>query len=110
LIFQNAPVARGAIVENKRLGAAPAFTRELQASYPPNHRRGDSTTPAPPNNLAAPGMLPTKGPPIAQSSGSSCSGVRLAQCHFNFAHAVTFQPCADMRRKSVEGAEHKVLI
>src|SRR5215470_12678082 len=34
-------VAPGAIVENKRLGAALAFVRELQASYPPNRRRGD---------------------------------------------------------------------
>jgi hypothetical protein len=34
-------VAPGAIVENKRLGEALAFARELQASYPPNRRRGD---------------------------------------------------------------------
>ena len=36
-------VQPGAIVENKRLGAALAFARELQASYPPNRRRGDPT-------------------------------------------------------------------
>jgi hypothetical protein len=53
-------VAPGAIVENKRLGAALAFARELQASYPP--RRGDPRRRRPPNNLEAPGM-PTKGRP-----------------------------------------------
>ena len=53
-------VAPGAIVENKRLGAALAFVRELQASYPPNRRRGDPRRQRPPNNLEAPGM-PTKG-------------------------------------------------
>jgi hypothetical protein len=55
-------VAPGAIVENKRLGAALAFARELQASYPPNRRRGDPRRRRPPNNLEAPGM-PTKGRP-----------------------------------------------
>ena len=55
-------VAPGAIVENKRLGAALAFARELQASYPPNRRRGDPRRQRPPNNLEAPGM-PTRGRP-----------------------------------------------
>ena len=55
-------VAPGAIVENKRLGAALAFARELQASYPPNRRRGDPQSQRPPNNLEAPGM-PIKGRP-----------------------------------------------
>ena len=55
-------VAPGAIVENKRLGAALAFARELQASYPTKHRRGDPRRQRPPNNLEAPGM-PTKGRP-----------------------------------------------
>src|SRR3954466_12299810 len=55
-------VSPGAIVENKRLGAALAFARELQASYPPNRRRGDPRRRRPPNNLEAPGM-PTKGRP-----------------------------------------------
>jgi hypothetical protein len=55
-------VAPGAIVENKRLGAALAFARERQASYPPNRRRGDPRRQRPPNNLEAPG-LPTKGRP-----------------------------------------------
>jgi hypothetical protein len=55
-------VTPGAIVENKRLGAALAFARELQASYPPNRRRGDPRRRRPPNNLEAPGM-PTKGRP-----------------------------------------------
>jgi hypothetical protein len=53
-------VAPGAIVENKRLGEALAFARELQASYPPNRRRGDPRRRRPPNNLEAPG-LPSKG-------------------------------------------------
>jgi hypothetical protein len=55
-------VAPGAIVENKPLGAALAFARELQTSYPPNRRRGDPRRRRPPNNLEAPGM-PTKGRP-----------------------------------------------
>jgi hypothetical protein len=55
-------VAPGAIVENKQLGAALAFARERQASYPPNRRRGDPRRRRPPNNLEAPGM-PTKGRP-----------------------------------------------
>jgi hypothetical protein len=55
-------VAPGAIVENNQLGAALAFARELQASYPPNRRRGDPRRQRPPNNLEAPG-LPTKGRP-----------------------------------------------
>src|SRR6476469_9417626 len=55
-------VSPGAIVENKRLGAALAFARELQASYPPNRRRGDPRRRRPPNNLEAPGM-PTRGRP-----------------------------------------------
>jgi hypothetical protein len=55
-------VAPGAIVENKRLGAALAFARERQASYPPNRRRGDPRRQRPPNNLEAPGR-PTKGRP-----------------------------------------------
>src|SRR3954463_13624154 len=55
-------VSPGAIVENKRLGAALAFVQELQASYPPNRRRGDPRRRRPPNNLEAPGM-PTKGRP-----------------------------------------------
>src|SRR6516162_5880126 len=55
-------VAPGAIVENKRLGAALAFARERQASYPPNRKRGDPRRQRPPNNLEAPGM-PTRGRP-----------------------------------------------
>ena len=55
-------VAPGTIVENKRLGAALAFARELQASYRPNRRRGDPRRQRPPNNLEAPSM-PTRGRP-----------------------------------------------
>jgi hypothetical protein len=60
--FPGQSVAPGAIIENKRLGAALAFARERQASYPPNRRRGDPRRQRPPNNLEAPGM-PTKGRP-----------------------------------------------
>src|ERR1700756_3850460 len=55
-------VVPGAIVDNKRLGAALAFARERQASYPPNRRRGDPRRQRPPNNLGGPGV-PTKGRP-----------------------------------------------
>ena len=62
-VFDNIQtVASGTIVENKRLGAALAFARERQASYPPNRRRGDPRRQRPPNNLEAPGV-PTKGRP-----------------------------------------------
>ena len=59
---RGASVAPGAVVENKRLGAALAFARELQTSDSPNRRRGDPRRQRPPNNLEAPGM-PTKGRP-----------------------------------------------
>jgi len=52
-------VTPGAIVENKRLGAALAMVREHQATYTPNKRRYDPARSRPPNNLEAPG-LPTK--------------------------------------------------
>ena len=52
-------VTPGAIVENKRLGAALAMVREHQATYAPNQRRYDPARSRPPNNLEAPGM-PTK--------------------------------------------------
>jgi hypothetical protein len=55
-------VAAGAIVENKRLGAALAMVKEQQAAYAPNKRRHDPMRQRPPNNLEAPGM-PTKGRP-----------------------------------------------
>jgi Winged helix-turn helix len=53
-------VTPGAIVENKRLGAALAMVQEHQAAYAPNKRRYDPARQRPPNNLEAPGM-PTKG-------------------------------------------------
>src|SRR6516225_9539165 len=40
-----------------------------------------------------------KGPSVGQGSGSSRGRVRLAGCHFNFAHTVTFQPCADTKSR-----------
>jgi winged helix-turn helix protein len=52
-------VMPGAIVENKRLGAALAMVKEHQATYTPNQRRYDPARSRPPNNLEAPG-LPTK--------------------------------------------------
>jgi hypothetical protein len=64
-------VAPGAIVDNKRLGAALAFARELQALYPPNRRRGDPRRQRPPNNLEAPG-LPSKG--HAPRDGAAAAG------------------------------------
>jgi hypothetical protein len=55
-------VPSGAIVENKRLGAALAMVKEQQATYAPNKRRYDPMRRRPPNNLEAPGM-PTKSRP-----------------------------------------------
>jgi hypothetical protein len=55
-------VASGAIVENKRLGAALALVKEQQALYGPSKRRYDPARQRPPNNLEAPGM-PSKGRP-----------------------------------------------
>ena len=90
-------VAPGAIVENKPLGAALAFARELQASYPPNRRRGDPRRQRPPNNLEAPGM-PTKGRPsrkVLAAAAASETTSPAAGCHLYFARTVTFQSCAD---------------
>jgi hypothetical protein len=62
-VFDKIPtVAPGAIVENKRLGAALAMVREHQATYAPNKRRYDPARQRPPNNLEAPG-LPSKSRP-----------------------------------------------
>ena len=55
-------VTQGAIVENKRLGAALALVKEHQATYAPHKRRYDPARQRPPNNLEAPGM-PTKSRP-----------------------------------------------
>jgi hypothetical protein len=55
-------VEPGAIVENKRLGAALAMVKEQQAAFAPHKRRHDPMRQRPPNNLEAPG-LPTKGRP-----------------------------------------------
>ena len=55
-------VTQGAIVENKRLGAALALVKARQATYPPKQRRHDPMRQRPPNNLEAPG-LPTKSRP-----------------------------------------------
>jgi hypothetical protein len=54
-------VAPGAIVENKRLGAALALVKQQQDAYPPHRRRYDPARHRPPNNLEAPG-LPSKSP------------------------------------------------
>jgi hypothetical protein len=55
-------VQPGAIVENKRLGAALAMVKAHQETYAPNQRRHHPARRRPPNNLEAPGM-PTKGRP-----------------------------------------------
>ena len=55
-------VQPGAIVENKRLGAALALVKEQQAAFAPHKRRKDPARQRPPNNLEAPG-LPSKGRP-----------------------------------------------
>lgn len=55
-------VEPGAIVENKRLGAALALVREQQDKYAHHQRRHHPARQRPPNNLEAPGM-PTKGRP-----------------------------------------------
>src|SRR5262252_3641570 len=83
-------VAPGAIVENKRLGEALAFARELQASYPPNRRRGDPRRQRPPNNLEALGM-PTKGRPSRKVLAAAAAErtTPAPGCHFNFAPVMT---------------------
>jgi hypothetical protein len=63
-------VAPGTIVENKQLGAALAFARERQASYPPNRRRGDPRRRRPAKQSGGAGYA-DKGPPIAQGSAST---------------------------------------
>ena len=55
-------VQPGAIVENKRLGAALALVKQQQETYAPHQRRYHPARQRPPNNLEAPG-LPTKGRP-----------------------------------------------
>ena len=55
-------VQAGAIVENKRLGAALALVKAHQETYAPNQRRRHPARQHRPNNLEAPGM-PTKGRP-----------------------------------------------
>jgi winged helix-turn helix protein len=55
-------VQSGAIVENKRLGAALAMVKAHQETYAPNQRRRHPARQHRPNNLEAPGM-PTKGRP-----------------------------------------------
>jgi len=63
-------VAAGAIVENKRLGAALAMLKEQQAAYAPNNRRHDPMRQRPPNNLEAPGT-PTKRRPGRGAMGAA---------------------------------------
>ena len=55
-------VQPGAIVENKRLGAALALVKQKQDAYPHQRRRHHPARQRPPNNLEAPG-LPTKSRP-----------------------------------------------
>ena len=58
-------VEPGAIVENKRLGAALAMVKQHQDTYEPHRRRYHPARQRPPNNLEAPGQ-PTKGRPSRQ--------------------------------------------
>ncbi len=53
-------VQPGAIVENKRLGAALAIVKAHQETYAPRERRRHPARQHRPNNLEVPGM-PTKG-------------------------------------------------
>jgi Winged helix-turn helix len=62
-------VAPGAIVENKRLGAALALVKAQQDTYAPNRRRHDPARQRPPNNLEAPG-LPSKSRPRRGSTAA----------------------------------------
>jgi winged helix-turn helix protein len=62
-------VEPGAIVENKRLGAALAMVKAQQAAFVPHKRRSDPMRQRPPNNLEAPG-LPTKGRPSRQDAAA----------------------------------------
>jgi hypothetical protein len=55
-------VEPGAIVENKRLGAARSLIKQQQDAFEPHHRRHDPRWQRPPNNLEAPGR-PSKGRP-----------------------------------------------
>ena len=55
-------VEPGAIVENKRLGAALALVKQQQDAFAPHRRRHDPRRQRPPNNLEAPGR-PSKGRP-----------------------------------------------
>ncbi len=56
-------VEAGAIVENKRLGAALTLVKEQQETFEPNRRRFDPERRRPMNNLEAPG-LPAKRRPV----------------------------------------------
>jgi hypothetical protein len=55
-------VQPGAVVENKRLGAALALVKQMQDAYPHQRRRYHPARQRPPNNLEAPGM-PSKSRP-----------------------------------------------
>jgi hypothetical protein len=70
-VFDKIPtVTPGAIVENKRLGAALALVKAHQDTYAPNRRRHDPLRQRPPNNLEAPG-LPTKSRPRRGGTAAS---------------------------------------
>jgi Winged helix-turn helix len=66
-------VQPGAVVENKRLGAALALVKQQQAAYAPHQRRHDPRRQRPPNNLEAPGM-PTKGRPSRREAAAALAG------------------------------------
>ena len=92
-------VSPGAIVENKRLGAVLAFARELQASIRRTvggaiHDAGGRQT------IWRRRVCRQRAAPRAKfwRQMQPNETVPAAGCHFNFAHPVTFQPCADTNR------------
>jgi len=66
-------VQPGTIVENKRLGAALAMVKELQAAYAPHQRRDHPARQRPPNNLEAPGM-PSKSRLARREAATALAG------------------------------------
>ena len=87
-------VAPGAIVENKRLGAALAFARERQASYPPNRRRGDPDASAR-QTIWRHRVCRQRAVRRARfwQQLRPSETTRAAGCHFNFAQPMAFQHC-----------------
>ena len=76
-------VQPGAIVENKRLGAALALVKQMQDAYPHERRRYHPARQRPPNNLEAPGM-PSKSRPsraVIAAMADEAKNVRTTPRH-----------------------------